>query len=81
MQELASNLGTIFLTRLAIGNLTEVVVPTIMSYVKEREGTKGAEGELSEVEKTFFLPEYHVMLGTFDDYAEMMIQVSFVDVF
>jgi hypothetical protein len=76
MQELASNLGTIFLTRLAIGNLTEVVVPTIMSYLKEKEGTKGVDGELSEVEKTFFQPEYHVMLGTFDDFAEMMIQVS-----
>lgn len=46
-----------------------------MAKLKEKEGTKGTDGELSEVEKTFFQPEYHVMLGTFDDFAEMMIQV------
>lgn len=75
MQELQANLGTIFLTRLAIGNLTEVLVPAITSRMKEKAETEGATTELSEVEKTFFLAEYHVMLGTFGDYAEMMIQV------
>ena len=55
MQELQSNLGTIFLTRLAIGNLTEVGIPSIKNYLKSREGTKGVDGEVSEVEKTFFM--------------------------
>lgn len=81
MQELQTNLGTIFLTRLAIGNFTEVLVPYIQSYLKEREGTKGATAELSEVEKTFYQPEYHVMLGTFDDFAEMMIQFGYTTMF
>jgi hypothetical protein len=101
MEELQTNLGTIFLTRLAVGNLQQVVVPTIMAHLKEKEQTKGATEEVSEVEKTFFMvrsslcpppslshlcprpplclspqPEYHVMLGPFDDFAEMMIQVE-----
>lgn len=81
MQELQANLGTIFLTRLAIGNLTEVGVPSVQSYLKSREGTKGVEGDVSEVEKTFFMHEYHVMLGTFEDYAEMMIQFGYATMF
>jgi threonine/homoserine/homoserine lactone efflux protein len=55
MHELQANLGTIFLTRLAIGNLTEVGIPSVQSYLKSKEGTKGVEGEVSEVEKTFFM--------------------------
>lgn len=81
MQELQTNLGTIFMTRLAIGNLTEVGVPALNSYLKEKEQTKGVEGEISEVEKTFYMQEYHVMLGTFDDYAEMIIQYGYTTMF
>eukprot|EP00604_Paraphysomonas_vestita_P003315 CAMPEP_0174820228 /NCGR_PEP_ID=MMETSP1107-20130205/3919_1 /TAXON_ID=36770 /ORGANISM="Paraphysomonas vestita, Strain GFlagA" /LENGTH=426 /DNA_ID=CAMNT_0016035151 /DNA_START=1028 /DNA_END=2308 /DNA_ORIENTATION=- len=81
MQELQTNLGTIFLTRLAVGNLQQVVVPTILAYLKEKEGTKGVTEDVSEVEKTFFMPEYHVMLGTFEDYAEMMIQFGYTTMF
>mmetsp|Transcript_14786 Transcript_14786/g.24494 ORF Transcript_14786/g.24494 Transcript_14786/m.24494 type:complete len:764 (+) Transcript_14786:92-2383(+) len=81
MHELQANLGTIFLTRLAIGNLTEVGIPSVQSYLKTKEGTKGVEGEVSEVEKTFFMHEYHVMLGTFDDYAEMIIQFGYATMF
>ena len=55
MHELQANLGTIFLTRLAIGNLTEVGIPSVQSYLKSKEGMKGVEGEVSEVEKTFFM--------------------------
>jgi hypothetical protein len=55
MEELQTNLGTIFLTRLALGNIQQVVVPTILAYLKEKEQTKGVTDEVSEVEKTFFM--------------------------
>ena len=65
MQELQTNLGTIFLTRLAVGNLQQVVVPTITAYFKEKEGTKGVTDEVSEVEKAFFMASLLLLLFFF----------------
>ncbi len=120
MLELQTTLGTIFLTRLATGNLTELGIPLLMSYLKSRErdsaalamkrakdnsanpafphfvessdgvemqsrvsGALSDEGkhEISEVERTFLMPAYDVMLGTFDDYAEMVIQFGYTTMF
>ena len=36
-----------------------------------------ARNEISEIEKTYMMPEYHVMLGTLEDYAEMAIQFGY----
>jgi hypothetical protein len=86
MLELQTTLGTIFITRLAVGNLTELGVPLITSYLKTREKSLAApvgdaKLELSEVERIFAMPVYDVMLGTFDDYAEMIIQFGYTTMF
>ena len=54
MSELETALGTIFLTRLATGNLLKILIPSINRYLKQMKETSGlADGvELSEVEKT-----------------------------
>ena len=75
MVELQTTLGTIFLTRLCVGNITEVGIPWFMQRQREKKETEGASKPLSEVEKNFIQEEYHVMMGTFNDYAEMSIQV------
>ncbi len=120
MIELRTTLGTIFLTRLASGNLTELGVPLLLSYLKSRERdnaaaaarrakegaanppyphfaessdgvemhsrvshvqTEEAKHEISEIERTFLMPAYDVMLGTFDDYAELVIQFGYTTMF
>lgn len=37
--------------------------------------------EMSEIEKTFIMPEYHVMLGPFEDFAEMVVQFGYTTMF
>jgi len=122
MLELQTTLGTIFITRLVTGNLTELGVPLLMSWREEKkratqlahskkmkdntanppypsfkESIDGVEmrstvvnpnatpdehkTEMSEIEHTFLMPAYDVMLGTFDDYAEMVIQFGYTTMF
>ena len=52
-----------------------------MNRFKNEAETKGAISDMSEVEKSFLMREYHVMLGTFDDYAEMAIQFGYTTMF
>mmetsp|Transcript_21081 Transcript_21081/g.21777 ORF Transcript_21081/g.21777 Transcript_21081/m.21777 type:complete len:758 (+) Transcript_21081:44-2317(+) len=80
MGELQTNLGTIFIMRLAVGNITEVGIPAFMMRMKAKEARK-EKLELSEVEKAFEMKEYHVMLGPFEDYAEMAIQFGYTTMF
>mmetsp|Transcript_13981 Transcript_13981/g.20923 ORF Transcript_13981/g.20923 Transcript_13981/m.20923 type:complete len:715 (-) Transcript_13981:269-2413(-) len=79
--ELQTNLGTIFLTRLAVGNITEVALPAFQSKQSLKAQGAGSDIEMSEVEKAFYQKEYHVMLGTFEDYAEMVIQFGYTTMF
>lgn len=130
MTELQVTLGTIFLTRLAVGNLTEVGIPMLKTYFEEKKRNQASNKqrdelhretmervdllkssrdngitlktefanavnldsdtvmndllikyEMSEIEKSFTMEEYHVMLGTFDDYAEMIIQFGYTTMF
>lgn len=118
MTELQTTLGTIFITRLAVGNFTELGLPMIQTFLATRDrnkvldntGDSGAERdnsrsipsqdgvamidtsdsvrereraktEISEIERTFLMPTYDVMLGTFDDYAEMVIQFGYTTMF
>ena len=90
MAELQVSLGTIFIMQLIVGNFTELAIPSIALYFKKHENSAGvstkskdkvqaADGsgvmnEMSEIERNFMLPEYDVLLGTFDDYAELALQ-------
>ena len=79
--ELQTNLGSIFMVRLAVGNLTEIGVPILTAKAKEKAETAGSEVDIGETEKSFHKPEYHVMLGPFQDYAEMVIQFGYATMF
>lgn len=140
MNDLQTTLGTIFLTRLALGNFLEVGIPLFTALLERRkrrqehqkeqermlrltsenlrrqqqldqqqDGGAGielrpsqhpgdqlanamgmggmmseselAKYELSEIEKTFTMPEYHVMLGSFEDMSEMSIQIGYTTMF
>mmetsp|Transcript_20422 Transcript_20422/g.69393 ORF Transcript_20422/g.69393 Transcript_20422/m.69393 type:complete len:748 (+) Transcript_20422:84-2327(+) len=86
MVELSQGLGTIFLTRLAVGNLTEVGVPYVMGKIKEKKELQGVADdeyakEPTEAEKQFLMAEYDVLLGSFKDYAELMIQHGYGTLF
>ncbi len=50
-------------------------MPWLKSYLKERQESSGATKPLSEVEKNFLQPEYHIVYGLFEDFSEMAIQV------
>jgi len=79
MSELSAVLSTVFLTRLLIGNLQEIIVAAISQASTEKKEMEGVPPDtiFTPIEKQFTLVEYHVMLGTFKDYAENVIQYGF----
>lgn len=83
LKELQTTLGTIFITRLATGTLSAILGPYIGRKLAEGREFKGvvSKEDISEVEVAFMSPEYHVLLGTFSDYAEMMIQFGYTTMF
>mmetsp|Transcript_17471 Transcript_17471/g.39470 ORF Transcript_17471/g.39470 Transcript_17471/m.39470 type:complete len:781 (+) Transcript_17471:214-2556(+) len=120
LEELQTTLGTIFLMRVTIGNITELGLPMLTAYYNNRQlkraearrmeaagvtdlqnvpafaedglnlgdivgksalGSLEQKSELSEVESAFLMPHYDVMLGTFDDFAEMVIQFGYTTMF
>lgn len=118
MGDLQTTLSTIFITRLLMGNLTELGIPLAMTFFERKhrkaamtkhednlrasqmqrasqdEGmemsvvgsadnasSSASRNEMSEVEKAFIMPEYHVMLGPFQDFAEMVIQFGYTTMF
>ena len=96
MQELQTAVGTVFVAQLAIGNILEVGYPTLKTWFVEKflmsdvsSNTKDVsksplilqDPEISEIELAFLMPEYHVMLGPFGDYAELVVQFGFTTMF
>lgn len=81
MQELSTYLGTIFITRLATGSLLQIGMPYVNEYFRKRQETKGETDKLTDVELSFFQEEYHVILGTFADFADMTIQFGYTTMF
>lgn len=83
MKELQTTLGTIFITRLATGSISSILGPYITQKANKAEEMKGIDdiNDISEVELSFMAPEYHHMLGTFNDYADMMIQFGYATMF
>lgn len=120
MGELQTTLGTIFLMRVTIGNVTELGIPMMATFYKHRQKeaqakermqksgvndlrsvpafsedgvdlgeivgrdqleVMEAKADLSEVENAYLMPAYDVMLGTFEDFAEMAIQFGYTTMF
>lgn len=82
MVELQTGLSSIFLTRLATGSVLSVLVPWVLMKVKLRSETKGVDiDEMSDVERAFLQPQYHVILGPFVDYAQLVIQFGYATMF
>ncbi len=82
MQELQASLGTIFLTRLATGSILKVAIPYINQKLKEKNESKGVDkDDLTDCELAFMQDEYHVILGTFADYASLVIQFGYATMF
>ena len=54
MAELQTQLGTIFITQLLVGNITEVAVPSILGKRTVEAQNKDSDVEMSEVEKAFY---------------------------
>lgn len=91
MVELSTQLGSIFITRIAVGNLTEVGVPYLKAMLRLRAETQGVAASgaskaaltraACEVEREFLSEEYDVLLGPFADYCEMMLQFGYATLF
>ena len=84
--ELNTSLGIIFISNILVGNLGEIVPPIIAAKLKAKAESKGAvlEGaavNLTDVEKQFIAAEYDVLMGTFKDYGEMVIQFGYCTLF
>lgn len=97
LDELNVQLLSIFVVRLVVGNFTEAVLPWILRTVKARKEKKAAAkgllvtdandssvGPISPAEEQFALADYQKGAGkdgTFEDYAEMIVQFGFASLF
>jgi anoctamin-10/anoctamin-7 len=85
MVELSTQLGIIFMTRLVSGNAMEILGPYRANKKREKEELGESDAErlrtLSVAEKQYILQEYDPMMGTFDDYAEMIVQFGYASLF
>jgi len=84
--ELNVSLGTIFIANILAGNLGEILPPIINARLKAKAESKGmvlqdASVKLTDVEKQFIAEEYDVLMGTFKDYGEMVIQFGYCTLF
>jgi len=82
MEELQTSLGTIFLTRLATGSVLKLAIPYYSVKQRQKTETRGVDiDELTDVELAFMQEEYHVILGTFADFANLAIQFGYTTMF
>jgi hypothetical protein len=62
----------------------EIGVPALMQYLNNRENANSEEidaDDITEVEKESFKDKYDALLGTFSDYAELMMQFGYTTLF
>ena len=68
------------------GNAGEIIPPIVQAKLKARNESKGTvlsggTVKLTDVEKQFIAAEYDLLLGTFKDYGEMVIQFGYCTLF
>lgn len=81
MHELEYMLAIVFCSRLFVGNMTEVAIPRFFVYLsKYRLLGRFDDTHKSAAEKELFMATYD-WSGTFDDYAEMVLQFGFTTMF
>jgi hypothetical protein len=60
----------------------KLAIPYFNQKMRVKAETKGVDPEeLSDVERQFILDDYHVILGTFADYANLTIQFGYATMF
>lgn len=83
--ELRTLLGTIFITRLISDIISGTLIPMIITHINvtksQSETSKFKGSKISEVEKSFIMPAYDVMLGPFQDYSMMVVQFGYMTMF
>uniref|UniRef100_A0A7S1U4L4 Anoctamin dimerisation domain-containing protein n=1 Tax=Phaeomonas parva TaxID=124430 RepID=A0A7S1U4L4_9STRA len=82
MQELGFQLGTILLMRLVVDNVLEIGLPAALRWYRNRDKPKDKPSTVPmRVADQAELEEYDVLMGTFEDYAEMIIQYGYTTMF
>lgn len=82
MPSLAINLGIIFFSRLASGNIMELALPYFSFQYKYRSMKKSENFEkMSRPEKEFMLDPYDPLVSSLEDYAEVAIQFGYTALF
>jgi hypothetical protein len=83
--DVGTTLMIFFVTQIVWGNISEIIVPQIVFYFKNRAAggyTASDEGK-TRAEKEATMPNYEefVYAGIFDDYNELALQFGFVTLF
>ena len=83
--ELRTLLGTIFITRLVSDIVSGTILPMIVThisiYMSQNDKAISKGSKISEVEKSFVMPAYDVMMGPFEDYSTMIIHFGYMTMF
>lgn len=82
MRVLQQTMGILFLTNLIVGSLTAILVPYIQRRLRERAEFADADASaVSDLEHEFLLNEFHVVNGSFQDYAATVVQFAYATMF
>ena len=84
--ELRTLLGTIFITRLVSDIVSGTIIPMIVTHVnismsQNDKAIVSKGSKISEVEKSFLMPTYDVMMGPFENYSTMIIHFGYMTMF
>ena len=83
--ELRTLLGTIFISRLLSDIVSSTLIPMIMTHISLtitlRDASVSKGSKISEIEKTFAMPTYDVLMGPFQDYSSMIIHFGYMTMF
>ena len=90
--ELQATLGTIFMSRLFLSCFFKLIWPMYtygyklsavqrIDVQEDEDSAIAARNEISEVEQMFLQPEFDALMGTFNDYADMVAQFGYMTMF